>query len=352
MPAITSPAIILVTGVTGYIGGHVAQSLLTHGHTVLGVVRSESKGEPLKVLFKEYGDKFHLVVVPDVLALDGYDDAVKGVTGVVHVSAPGPQKSVTDLPLDALRPAVDGTINLLNSIERYGTKVRRFVLTSSALTCFEPKEGEYTYTEADWFDTALKIVKGQGTKANPVIIYGASKILQERAVFDFVEKKKDRLGFDAVALLPVYVFGPPVNTFVNIASVKPGSLDRMYQAFNVPDGKNLPDRVSADILVDVRDVAELHSRALDTEEAGGERFILAGSLFHWQDAWDALNVEPKFPGAPVGTPGAGKQVEHRLQYSNKKSKETFGFEYRSNEETIRDSWAEFLKRGWIASVKA
>ncbi|KAG8929427.1 hypothetical protein FRC00_001463 [Tulasnella sp. 408] len=97
MPVIPSPAIILVTGVTGYVGAHVAQSMLTHGYTVRGVVRSESKGEPLKELFKEYGNKFHLVVVPDMTALDAYDDAVKGVAGVVHVSTPGPQVSVTDV---------------------------------------------------------------------------------------------------------------------------------------------------------------------------------------------------------------------------------------------------------------
>ncbi|KAG8895723.1 methylglyoxal reductase (NADPH-dependent) gre2 [Tulasnella sp. 408] len=311
------------------------------------MVRSESKGEPLKELFKEYGDKFHLVVVPDMTALDAYDDAVKGVAGVVHVSTPGPQVSVTD---------VDG---------------------DSGITCLEPKEGEYTYTEvgwdsklnrcihgaridavvfpsskADWFDTALQIVKAQGAKAAPGLIYGASKILQERAVFDFVEKKKDRIGFDVVALLPGLVFGPPVNTFIDITSLPPGSIGWMHQAFNNPDGKNWDGVVqAADVIVDVRDVAELHARALYTEKAGGERFILTGNLFHWQDAWDALNIEPKLPGAPVGTPGAGKRVKHRLQYSNKKSKETFGFEYRSNEETIRDSWAEFLKRGWIESMK-
>ncbi|KAG8929425.1 methylglyoxal reductase (NADPH-dependent) gre2 [Tulasnella sp. 408] len=329
MPVIPSPAIILVT------------------------VRSESKGEPLKELFKEYGDKFHLVVVPDVTALDAYDDAVKGVAGVVHVSTPGPQVSVTD---------VDGK-----------TEVRRFVLTGSIITCLEPKEGEYTYTEADWFDTALHIVKAQGAKAPPHLIYGASKILQERAVFDFVEKKKDRISFDVVALLPTLVLGvseersngvalathssyapqPPVNTFVDITSPPPGSIGWMHQAFNNPDGKNWDGVVqAADVIVDVRDVAELHARALSTEKAGGERYILTGNLFHWQDAWDALNIEPKLPGAPVGSPGAGKRVHHRLQYSNKKSKETFGFEYRSNEETIRDSWAEFLKRGWIESIKA
>ncbi|KAG8929426.1 methylglyoxal reductase (NADPH-dependent) gre2 [Tulasnella sp. 408] len=149
-----------------------------------------------------------------------------------------------------------------------------------------------------------------------------------------------------------YAPQPPVNTFVDLTSLPPGSIGWMHQAFNNPDGKNWDGVVqAADVIVDVRDVAELHSRALYTEEAGGERFILTGNLFHWQDAWDALNIEPKLPGAPVGTPGAGKRVKHRLQYSNKKSKETFGFEYRSSEETIRDSWAEFLKRGWIESIK-
>ncbi|KAG8898982.1 methylglyoxal reductase (NADPH-dependent) gre2, partial [Tulasnella sp. 417] len=97
MPAISTPSIILVTGVNGYIGAHVAQSLLSHGHTVRGVVRSEAKGKPLKELFKEYDDKFHLVVVPDVNVLEAYDDAVKGVTGVVHLSTPLPQASVSDV---------------------------------------------------------------------------------------------------------------------------------------------------------------------------------------------------------------------------------------------------------------
>ncbi|KIO32214.1 hypothetical protein M407DRAFT_215059 [Tulasnella calospora MUT 4182] len=352
MPAISSPAIILLTGVNGYIGAHIAQSLLTHGHTVRGVVRSQSKGDPLKELFKEYGDKFQLAVVPDVTALDAYDDAVKGVTGVVHASAPLPQQSITDVD-DALRPAVDGTINLLNSVERYGTEVKRFILTSSAVTLLEPKEGEYTYTEADWFDTALKIVKAQGAKAHPGLIYTASKILQERAAFDFVEKKKDRLGFDLVALLPVYVLGPPVDAFVDTASLKSGSLGLMYNAFNDPDGKDWPDLISrVDVLVDVRDVAELHCRALVTEKVAGERFLLAGDSFHWQDAWDALNVEPKLPGAPIVTPGIGEQAKRLVQYSNKKSKETFSFEYRNNEEIIRDSWAEYLKRGWIEGAKA
>ncbi|KAG9050717.1 methylglyoxal reductase (NADPH-dependent) gre2 [Tulasnella sp. UAMH 9824] len=368
MPAISSPATILVTGVNGYIGAHVAHSLLTHGYTVRGTVRSESKGGPFKELFKKYGDKFHLVVVPDVIALNAYDDAVKGVAGVVHVSTPGPQVSVTDVDgksfhqgstLSAQSEDIRAFFRRPSACRGWNdqlveqTEVRRFVLTSSALTCLEPKEGEYTYTEDDWFETALQIVKAQGIKTNPVLIYAASKILQERAVFDFMEKKKHRVGFDVVALLPVYVFGPPLDTFIDITRVPPGSLGLMYQAFNNPDGKDWDDLISGvDVLVDVRDVAELHSRALYTEKAGGERFIVAGDLFRWQDAWDALNVEPKLPGASVVAAGAGKQDKHRLQCSNKKSKETFDFEYRSNEEIIRDTWVDFLKRGWIKSVNA
>lgn len=42
-----------------------------------------------------------------------------------------------------------------------------------------------------------------------------------------------------------------------------------------------------------------------------------------------------------------KEVSHKHTYDNSKSIDLFEFKYRSAEEMVRDSWAEFKKRGWV-----
>ena len=65
MPAITSGK-ILVTGANGYIAVWVVKKLLEKGFAVRGTVRSESKAPYLRELFKEYSDKFEVVIVEDI----------------------------------------------------------------------------------------------------------------------------------------------------------------------------------------------------------------------------------------------------------------------------------------------
>lgn len=271
--------------------------------------------------------------------------AVKGVEGILHLGSPMPQK-VNHVD-DIMRPSVDGTIALLRSAQQYGPEIKRVVLTSTSGNVMEPKEGEYTWTEADWFDTALKIVEAQGVQTPDIILYIAAKIQQERAMFDFVQKNKVSVNFDAVSI-PPYCFGPPTNEQADIAEIQSGAVAAMYKAFNWPQDKDLPpDLTGSDAMVDVRDVAELLVRSLFTEKLGGERFLAVGHRFTWQQVWDALNAEPKLPCAPVGNPGTGNQTQWNPKLSSQKSRDVFGFEYRSFEETMRDAWSQFLKRGWI-----
>ncbi|KAG8914681.1 methylglyoxal reductase (NADPH-dependent) gre2 [Tulasnella sp. 408] len=364
MPAINSPAAILVTGVNGYIGPHVVATLLKYGYSVRGAVRSLAKGVHIKKLFEEYGDRVQIVEVSDFNKPGAFDEAVKGVGGILHLGSPMPQK-VNHID-DIMGPSVDGTIALLRSAQQYGwvcksnrftpafflttmhasPEIKRVVLTSTSGNVMEPKEGEYTWTETDWFDTALKIVEAQGVHAPEMYI--AAKIQQERAMFDFVQRNKASIKFDAVSILPPYCFGPPTNEQADIAEIQSGAVAAMYKAFNWPRDQDLPpDLTGADAMVDVRDVAELLVRSLFTEKAGGERFLAVGHRFTWQQVWDALNAEPKLLGAPVGNPGTGSQNQWNPKYSVQKSKDVFDFEYRSFQETMRDAWSQFLERGWI-----
>lgn len=90
MPAITAPAKVLVSGANGFIAVWVVRTLLEHGYSVRGTVRSESKGTHLLNLFKDevLNGKFELVIVPDITAYGAFDDAVKGVDAIEHTASP------------------------------------------------------------------------------------------------------------------------------------------------------------------------------------------------------------------------------------------------------------------------
>lgn len=79
-PAIPIGSLVLVTGISGYIGSHVADQLLQAGYCVRGTVRDESKGEWVRELFnKKYGEgKVETVVVADMAHDGAFDEACKG----------------------------------------------------------------------------------------------------------------------------------------------------------------------------------------------------------------------------------------------------------------------------------
>ncbi|KAG8904135.1 methylglyoxal reductase (NADPH-dependent) gre2 [Tulasnella sp. 403] len=346
MPAITAPSTVLVTGANGYIAAHTVKALLDDGFSVRGTVRSRSKGEYLKNLFVSYGDRFEVVVVPDLTEPTAHDEAVKGVSAIIHLASPLP-KHVDDAN-EIAKPIVDGTLGLLESARKYAPTVKRVVVTSTIFAAMEPKEGEYTYSEEDWNDALVNILQEQGSKTNGLVTYGASKVLEERAAFDFVAKHHEEITFDVTTILPSWVFGPMIHELGPLESLPFTSFKVLYLGLTNTPATNEPlDWRSVEGYIDVRDTAELHVLALITEAAANQRFFSVAGNFDWQDAYDALNKEPAFQGAYVGSPGTGKERVFEKKYSNAKVDELFHFKYRPFEDTIRDSWVEFERRGWI-----
>ncbi len=66
MPSVQPPATVLVTGVSGFSGIWIARALLESGYAVRGTVRSEAKAAHVATVFKEHGDSFKTVIVPDI----------------------------------------------------------------------------------------------------------------------------------------------------------------------------------------------------------------------------------------------------------------------------------------------
>ncbi|OSD07838.1 NAD-P-binding protein [Trametes coccinea BRFM310] len=342
MPAITSGK-VLVTGANGYIAVWVVKTLLEQGFSVRGTVRSESKAVHLRKLFKSYGDHFEVVIVEDITKDGAFDEAVKGVDAIEHTASPFHFKAIE--PDELIVPAVHGTTSVLKSAQKYGTSVKRVVITSSCAAVLTPSTEPRVFSESDWNEASIQEVKEKGRDAAGPAKYRASKTLAERAAWEFYEQNKGSLSWDLVVLNPPFVFGPAIHD-VDI----PDNLNESARDwfFNVVRGKLDNDALVniGSSYVDVRDLALAHSLALQKPEAAGERIIVSAGPWKWQDFVSAAH---RFDNRlPAGNKSYDPtKAVHLIQYSPDKERRILGIQFRSLEETTKDTIDDFKARGWL-----
>ncbi len=203
MGRIEPPSRVLVTGANGFIAAHCVAHLLSSGFEVVGTVRTTEKAK--QVLISHSNNPLLSVkVVPDITALDAFDDAIKGCVGVLHLAAPFGY-AYTNFEKELLIPSINGTKAIcLAATKEKG--VKRIVLTSSFAAIYDascgPSPGR-VYTEKDW--SPLTYEDGKNATMTPVA-YRASKVLAEKTAWEFLEK--DQPQWDLVTLCPGMVFGP------------------------------------------------------------------------------------------------------------------------------------------------
>lgn len=250
---------VLVTGGSGFIAGHCILQLLAAGHAVRTTVRSMTREPSVRATLAAAG-----VVAGDTLtfiAADlerdaGWAEAVVGCDAVLHVASPFP----ATLPKHAnelIVPARDGARRVLRASRDAG--VRRVVLTSSfAAIGYGQPPRTTPFDETDW--TRLD---GGG-----VAPYTQSKTLAERAAWDFIAAEGGALELSVVN--PVLVCGPVLGAddATSILVVQKMLAGRVPACPRLSFG-----------LVDVRDVADLHLRAMMNPAAGGERFLAVAGDF-------------------------------------------------------------------------
>nr|VWO96160.1 Ketoreductase CTB6 (EC (Cercosporin toxin biosynthesis cluster protein 6) [Ganoderma boninense] len=350
MPIIAPSDKVLVTGANGYVGVWVVKLLLDRGYKVRGAVRSKEKGEALAKIIKDkspgHAADFEYAVVEDLTADHAYDDAVKGVSGAVHVASP--LTSWATHPDQVVKPAVEGTLGLLRSALAHGQDMKRIVITSSVRAVIRADAGR-TYTEEDWADDAVAEVKEKGSAANGMSMYGASKVLAERAAWGFHAEHKDEVGWDLVTIDLGWVYGPTVEDpatpkelpstaglFYNMISGNP-----MFDSYNGA-GMNY---------IDSRDGAEAHVKALEVEAAGGERLLVTSHWCHWQDWRNKAGELGYFPKLDKGDPQRCASLQSR-PCSSEKARRVLGSEFRKLPETLKDTLDYYRKRGWLAEYEA
>jgi nucleoside-diphosphate-sugar epimerase len=202
---------ILVTGASGFIASHVGLRFLELGFKVRGSVRDISKSKWLEEeLFAVYADKgdFKIVQVPDMAAENAFDDAVKGVSAVVHVATINTWDSD---PNKVIPQTVAGVTNAIKASAKEPS-VKRFVFTSSVATSAIPMPNKVFHVNEDTWNDMVGPMAWAPPPYGPeraMITYGASKVEAERAVWKFVKDNKP--GFVVNTVNPFTTLGEILN---------------------------------------------------------------------------------------------------------------------------------------------
>jgi nucleoside-diphosphate-sugar epimerase len=263
--------LVLVTGGSGFIGAHCILQLLQAGYQVRTTVRSLAREADVRAMLRtggvDAGDRLSFVAA-DLTTDAGWPEAVAGCAYVLHVASPFPQ-SLPKHEDDLIVPAREGALRVLRAARDAG--VKRVVLTSSfAAIGYGQKPQNAPFTEDNWTDP-------NGPDVRP---YTKSKTLAERAAWDFIAREGGALELSVVN--PVGVLGPVLG---------PDYSTSILLVQRLMDGAmpGCPRLIFG--IVDVRDVADLHIRAMTDPAAKGERFLaLTGDFMSMQDIAKVLKA--------------------------------------------------------------
>ncbi|MFA6157621.1 SDR family oxidoreductase [Mesorhizobium sp.] len=277
-----SGELVLVTGGSGFLGAHCILELLKAGYRVRTTVRSVSRQAGVLGMLKAGGAEPGAdlsFAVADLMADAGWAPAVAGCDYVLHVASPFPP-GVPKHEDDLIAPAREGAQRVLRAARDAG--VKRVVLTSSfaAIGYGEPPAGGRPFTEENWTDPSRK-----------VSAYVKSKTLAERAAWDFIAAEGGSM--DLAVVNPVGIFGP-------VLGVDHSTSTEFIRRLMDGAMPGLP-RLSFGV-VDVRDVADLHLRAMTNPVARGERFLaVAGDFMTVRQMAETLKTRLGGSAARVST---------------------------------------------------
>ena len=264
---------VLVTGVAGYIGQHCALELLKKGFNVIGSLRNISKAHEVETAIKQHieiKDNLEFCQL-DLLIDNGWEEAMNGCDFVLHVASPYVSYQPKD-ENELIKPAVEGTSRVLKFAKKFG--VKRVVVTSSVVAMLGDANASIDINSKSWTNINAKNVSA----------YVKSKTMAEKLAWDFVTNQHTNPPLELVVINPGPVFGPTLTGNLNGASMS------MYKDLISGKMPMLPQ--SSINMSDVRDVAEIHVKALENKQAVGKRFIVTTEKpYSFQEMAKILKLE-------------------------------------------------------------
>jgi dihydroflavonol-4-reductase len=324
---------VLVTGGSGFIALHCIDQLLEKGFMVRTTIRSESRKDEINKAMDKYPNldqnlEFHIC---DLLEDKGWDAAVDGCDYVLHVASP----FILEVPNDEdvlIRPAVDGTLRVLNAC--FKANVKKVVLTSSVAAVAYGHGREKTFDESDWSNT---------DEDSGITPYAKSKTLAEKAAWEFVEKLDTNNKFDFTVINPVGVFGPMLTSDMGTSN---SLVSKLING-------ELPACPATHMgYVDVRDVARAHVFSMLNSSTNDKRIIVSESEMFFVDVGRILN-NAGFKKSPTKQmpnwlvkilaifvkelSGVTKSLGKRVDTDKSRAKSLFDWDYISAKDSIVDT---------------
>lgn len=329
---------VLVTGGSGFLAGWIIIKLLNQGCRVHATVQNISDEASIRDSLVKGGAP--RASDPDILSFyqtqleldDGWNEAIDGCDYVIHTASPFPPVQPKN-ESEIIIPARDGALRVLQAALSAG--VKRVVMTSSASAI------EYTnqplpslITEEYWTDITRR----------DITPYIRSKTIAEQAAWDFMHEHGGSMSLTTIA--PGTMLGPILGRHIS---------------FSVHSIKQLLDGSAPAIpqlgfgFVDVRDVAELHIKAMTTPKAANERFLAGGSFLWLSDIAHILKARLPELSTKVPTRVLPNLLSHFLalfnpslrsvindlgkvhNYSPAKAERLLGWHMRPIEETVIDT---------------
>ncbi|MES2552010.1 MAG: aldehyde reductase [Pseudomonadota bacterium] len=323
--------LVLLTGASGFIAKHVALKLLNAGYSVRGTLRRMDRAEEVRAALAPYLTEHAGVltfVQADLESDAGWAEAMAGVSALVHTASPFPIAQPKD-PATVIRPAVEGTERVLKAAAAAG--VTRVILTSSTVAVLNEAKPDTLQDEADWCDIHLP-------STTP---YAKSKTLAERTAWEIAKAR----GLKLTTINPGLVLGPPLDEHY-------GSSLGLVERFLKGRDPMLPPMGIP--VVDVRDVAEMHLRALQRPETEGRRYLASSGSMAFVDMGRTLKAA--YPTRRIPTREAPKAIVRLLSVFDASIKSILPklghLERVSNARAVKEMGMEFIapKAALLASA--
>jgi nucleoside-diphosphate-sugar epimerase len=337
--------LVFITGGTGLIGIKTILLALQAGYTVRAAVRSQSKADAVlstpSIKALNPGSKLTFTIVPDILADNAYDEAVKGVKYILHVASPvikeGNEFTPDQYESELIQPAIIGTMSILTAAQK-AEGIERVVITSSEVAII-PWE-EFISKEVDTvFTDKYEIPFPAGPYDNVFAAYAASKVRALVATKEFV--KHNKLSWDVINIMPSFVLGDNEMKF-KAEDLCDGTVGAaLAQVLGKDSGWGPTPSTS----VHVYDVARLHVEALNPRIEGNQSFLAVSEGergTRWEEAIEIVNKN--FPKAvakgilPNNKPAQTK----RTKVDASRTEEVFGWKFQSYEEQVKSIVKQYL----------
>lgn len=335
--------LVLVTGGTGFVAGWTIVALLKAGYRVRATLRSFAREtEARSAIAAEAGGDSNLTFVETDLMRDaGWDQAAEGADFVLHIASPMQVGEFRDQ--DVIRPAREGTLRVLKAAAKAG--VQRTVITSSTQAALPAVRSDIPADETIWTDLTRPRITD----------YIRAKTLAEKDAWSFAAQNP---AMEVASVLPAFIQGPLIGRDIS------GSIEVVWRLLK---GQVAAIPRIGFAIVDVRDLADLHLRAMTAPEGAGQRFIGAGAFLWFADFARLLRERLGEAAGRVPsriapdllirvsalfqkdlrqlTPNLGK----KQLYSSAKAERLLGWKTRPAETSILDAAQSLIRAGLVSA---